>query len=193
MTVDPSDTEPRKGSPSPRLDETEFRRRFRSQFSDPAFEAVGDAMEKVVGAAWDAYSHHRKSPHVRKAGGAFYDPGYDLAVDWLEARDRVLAAQAMHDDPGGTTRLLLVSSSSRSEHTCPGELSKSYRLAQIAREAILSNGAGVEVEVLDLSRVASEYGGISTHARLASRRLRLCVIGRVPAIPTTRSARRKIG
>ena len=48
MAIDSHDTEPRKGSPSPRIDEAEFRRRFRSQFSDPSFEAVDDALEKVV-------------------------------------------------------------------------------------------------------------------------------------------------
>jgi multimeric flavodoxin WrbA len=49
----------------------------------------------------------------------------------------------------------LINCSSRSEHTCPGEMSKSYRLVEIARE-ILSPHA--DLEVLDLSRLASEYG-----------------------------------
>jgi multimeric flavodoxin WrbA len=52
--------------------------------------------------------------------------------------------------------VLLVNASPRSEHTCPGEMSKSWRLAGIARDALA--GAGVEVEVLDLSRLTSEYG-----------------------------------
>lgn len=32
--------EPRKGMPSPRLKEAEFKRRYREQFNDPAFEAA---------------------------------------------------------------------------------------------------------------------------------------------------------
>ena len=32
--------EPRKGMPSPQMDEAEFRRRFLSQFADPAFEPL---------------------------------------------------------------------------------------------------------------------------------------------------------
>lgn len=158
MTVDSDDCEPRKGSPSPMLDETGFRQRFRSQFLDPSFEEIGDALEKVTAAAWDAYRHHRKSPRLRKAGEAFYDPDYDLAVDWIETRDRIFAAQSRHDDSSRPPKLLIVSSSSRSEHTCPGEISKSYRLASIAQQAILDADPGTEVEVLDLSRVTSEYG-----------------------------------
>ena len=33
--------EPRRGMPSPQLDEAEFKRRFRAQFQDPAFEPLG--------------------------------------------------------------------------------------------------------------------------------------------------------
>ena len=35
-----STPEPRKGMPSPRLAEEEFKRRFRAQFQDPAFDAA---------------------------------------------------------------------------------------------------------------------------------------------------------
>lgn len=46
--------------------------------------------------------------------------------------------------------------SSRTEHTCPGEMSKSWRLVELARDTI--GGSGVEAEILDLSRATSEYG-----------------------------------
>lgn len=36
-------------------------------------------------AAWDAYSHSRKSPITRKAGPGFADPDYEISVDWLAA------------------------------------------------------------------------------------------------------------
>jgi multimeric flavodoxin WrbA len=146
---------PRKGMPSPRLDEQEFKRRFRAQFPDPAFDALAAELDKIAEAAWDAYLHSRKAPHTRKAGAEFADPDYDLAVDWIAARDAIRAAQQVHDDRAGPNRFLLMNCSSRSEHTCPGEMSKSFRLAQIAREILIESG---EVEVLDLSRLASEYG-----------------------------------
>ncbi|KKX30868.1 flavodoxin family protein [Rhizobium sp. LC145] len=151
------DLEPRKGSPSPRLDEAEFKRRFLNQFQDRAYDPLSAELGRIADAAWDAYYNSRKSPKTRKAGPGFADPDYDLAVDWLNARDAVQAAAARHEDTHGPRRFLLVSGSSRSEHTCPGELSKSYRLVKVAEE-VFRQSENVSVEVLDLSRLASEYG-----------------------------------
>ena len=148
--------EPRKGMPSPRLDEAEFKRRFRAQFPDPAFIPLEAELERITHAAWDAYAHSRKAPHTRKAGPAFADPDYELAVDWIAAHDAVKSAQARHDDAAGPIRILLINCSPRSEHTCPGEMSKSFRLTELAREIFIADG--VEVEFLDLSRLTSEYG-----------------------------------
>jgi multimeric flavodoxin WrbA len=145
---------PRTGMPSPRLDRPEFERRYRQAFTDPAFAPLGAELDRVVAAAWDAYANSRKSPHTRKAGPGFADPDYELSVDWLAARAAIEAARERHDDPERPPRILLVNGSSRSEHTCPGEMSKSFRLVEIARAAL----AGAETELLDLSRLASEYG-----------------------------------
>jgi multimeric flavodoxin WrbA len=142
--------------PSPRLDEATFRHRFLSRFVDPAFAPLSAELDRIAGAAWDAYSNSRKAPHTRAAGPGYADPTYELAVDWLAAKAAIAAAQARHDDPDGACRVLLVNGSSRSEHTCPGEMSKSYRLIEIARTALEADR--VEVKVLDLSRLASEYG-----------------------------------
>lgn len=149
-------TEPRKGTPSPDLDQEEFRRRFLGAFPDPAFDGLKEELDRIAAAAWDGYSHGRKSPKTRKAGPEFFNPDYDLSVDWIAASDAVRAAQAVHDDRAGPRRFLLISGSSRSEHTCPGEMSKSYRLIDTAR-AVLEE-AGSTVEVLDLARLTSEYG-----------------------------------
>jgi len=149
--------EARKGTPDPTLDQAEFRKRFLQQFQDPAFEPLEDELRRIADAAWDAYSHHRKSPRTRKAGPGFADPDYDLAVDWIAAKEAIDLAQKRHEDPGAPSRFLLISASSRSEHTCPGEMSKSYRLVEIARHVLASAGH-TEVEVLELSRLASEYG-----------------------------------
>lgn len=112
--------EPRRGTPDPTLDETAFRHRFLGQFQDPGFEPLQNELSRVAGAAWDAYSHHRKSPRTRVAGAGFVDPDYELALDWIAAHEAVVAAQARHDDGAGPNRILLISGSSRSEHTCPG-------------------------------------------------------------------------
>jgi multimeric flavodoxin WrbA len=150
------DTSPRKGMPSPRLQDSEFRKRFLDQFKDPAYAPLGAELDRVAAAAWDAYAHHRKSPRTRKAGPEFADPNYDLSEDWLAARAAIRAAERRHADRSRPA-VLLINASSRSEHTCPGEMSKSYRLVQIARE-IFAAAPGVDVELLDLSRLASEYG-----------------------------------
>ncbi len=81
------DLEPRKGSPSPRLDEAEFKQRYLNRFKDDAFSSLSAELSKIVDAAWDAYAHERKSPHTRKAGDGFADHDYDLSIDWLAARD----------------------------------------------------------------------------------------------------------
>jgi hypothetical protein len=130
----------RKGMPSPRLDEATFRRRFLSRFADPAFEALGEELDRIAAVAWDAYAHQRKSPRTQPAGAGYADPAYELAVDWIKARAAIEAAQARHDDRDGPCRVLLINGSSRSEHTCPGEMSKSWRLAEIARHALVEQG-----------------------------------------------------
>jgi multimeric flavodoxin WrbA len=149
-------SEPRKGMPSPRLGEDEFKRRFRNQFQDPKFDALKAELDRVTQAAWDAYEHSRKSPRTRKAGPGYADPDYDLALDWIAAAEALKTAARRHDDAASPNRILLINGSSRSEHTCPGEMSKSFRLAQIAREVFDAERAAVDF--LDLSRVASEYG-----------------------------------
>jgi multimeric flavodoxin WrbA len=149
-------TRPRKGMPSPRLNEGEFRKRFLGQFQDPAFGPLAAELDRIAAAAWDAYDHSRKAPHTRKAGSEFADPTYDLAVDWLTARARIREAGERHAERGRPA-ILLINCSSRSEHTCPGEMSKSYRLIEIARD-VFAASPGVEIELLDLSRLASEYG-----------------------------------
>src|SRR5437764_3096393 len=148
--------EPRKGTPSPRLDEREFKRRFRLQFQDRNFDALSAELDRIADAAWDAYAHSRKSPRTRKAGPEFADPQYELSVDWLAAREAVHFAEHQHQDPSGPNRFLLINCSSRSEHTCPGEMSNSVRLTEVAREVLARSGS--IVEFLDLSRLASEYG-----------------------------------
>jgi multimeric flavodoxin WrbA len=156
MSLFPGAPAPRKGMPEVRLDEAEFRRRFRSQFPDPAFDPLQAELDRITDAAWDAYHNGRKSPRTRKAGSGFDDPDYDLAIDWVEAKGAIDQAQREYEDPAEPPCILIVNGSSRSEHTCPGEMSKSWRLLEIAAETCGVDG--VEVRVLNLSRLAAEYG-----------------------------------
>jgi multimeric flavodoxin WrbA len=142
--------------PSVQLPRAEFERRYRSRFADPAFASLQRELDEIIAAAWDAYSHSRKSPVTRKAGRGFADPQYEIAVDWLEAREAILQAQRIHDDRERTPGILLINGSPRSEHTCPGEMSKSWRLLREAEQVF--NDMSLPVTVLDLSRLTSEFG-----------------------------------
>jgi multimeric flavodoxin WrbA len=151
--------EPRKGTPDPKLDEARFRGRFLRQFRDPAFAGLRDELDRIAAVAWDGYKNGRKAPLTRKAGPEFADPDYDLSIDWLAAREAIRQAHMRHDDPAAPVGILLISASARSEHTCPGEMSKSYRLVEFAREIFAPEG-DIEIEVLELHRLTAEYGRV---------------------------------
>jgi multimeric flavodoxin WrbA len=146
----------RKEMPPVKLSREEFGQRYRRRFSDPMFAPLKDELEAVIAVAWDAYSNSRKAPVTRKAGEGFADPSYEIAVDWLEAREAILRAQRSHDDKSGPPCILLVNGSPRSEHTCPGESSKTWRLLKQAESIFI--GLGFVVRILDLSRLVSEFG-----------------------------------
>lgn len=151
-------TEPdiRKGMPPVKLSRDEFERRYRARFVDPVFRPLQRELDAIVAAAWDAYSNSRKAPLTRKAGPGFSDPEYKIALDWLEAREAILRAQRRHDDPNEALRVLIINGSARSEHTCPGEMSKSWRLVKLAEPVFAE--MGIAVDILDLSTLASEFG-----------------------------------
>jgi multimeric flavodoxin WrbA len=142
--------------PSVALSKAEFLRRFRERFYDPAFGAVKAELDRVADVAWDAYDEYRKSPRTRKAGRGFADPAFELPVEWLETRDRILEAERRQKSPRAKARILLINGSPRSDQTCPGEVSKTWRLLQAATR--VARRRRCEVDVLDLSLLASEYG-----------------------------------
>jgi multimeric flavodoxin WrbA len=139
------------------LTREEFRKRFLERFYDPAFESVQAPLEVVIATAWEAYEDYRKSPRGRRAGAGFADPDFELPVEWLETRRRIAEAQRRQRSRKSPSRVLVINGSARSDQTCPGEMSKTYRLSRIAIEAIESQ-KGFEVDFLDLSRLTSEYG-----------------------------------
>ena len=126
----------RKGQAPGDLPRTEFRVRFHNSFRDPAFAAESDALGRLEEIAWQAYSDGRKAPRTRKAGPGYADPDYDLSLDWLEAKARIDAARAIWADPASRSRVLVICGSARNDGTCPGEISKSFRLTQLVREEV---------------------------------------------------------
>lgn len=147
----------RKGMPSVQLTREQFAQRMRELFYDPAFEPLKGEIDKIVEVSWRAYDEYRKAPRTQKAGPGYADPDYELSVAWVEASRRIQEAERRQKDPDSSPRILLINGAARSEQTCPGETSKTWRLATIAKE-IFEREPGFETELLDLSRLTSEYG-----------------------------------
>ena len=114
------------------------------------------AIVRIEQIAWLAYKDERKSPVTRQAGPGYADPDYDLSVDWLAAHDAIAAAQATQADPTAASRVLMIIGSARNDGSCPGEISKSFRLAGWMTEEL--ERQGMAVDTLDLSLTTSEYG-----------------------------------
>jgi multimeric flavodoxin WrbA len=149
----------RKEMPSVQLTKEEFARRAHERFYDPAFASVASEINKIIEVAWKNYSEYHKSPRTRAAGAGFNDPHFPLPIEWLETRKAIQAAEKSWKNPKSKTRILLINGSTRSNQTCPGEMSKTFRLTKIA-EKIIAAEKGFAVELLDLSRLASEYGRV---------------------------------
>jgi multimeric flavodoxin WrbA len=146
----------RKGQAYHELTRDEFIRRFLERFYDPAFDATGTEIGRVASVAWDNLQKYRKDPRTRKAGPGFADPEFPLSIQWLETRDRIREAQQAHEAPDAQARVLVVCGAARHDKTCSGEMSKTFRLAELARGEI--EAAGAICDLLDLSALTTEYG-----------------------------------
>jgi len=149
----------RTGMPSVQLKKNEFFERARARFYDPTFAGVAPEIEKIIEVAWKNYTEYHKSPRTHRAGRGFSDPEFALPIEWLETRSAIEQAEKRQKNSRANSRILLINGSTRSDQTCPGEVSKTFRLAKMAEE-IFARAKGVEVDLLDLSRLASEYGRI---------------------------------
>ncbi|MBI1991332.1 MAG: NAD(P)H-dependent oxidoreductase, partial [Betaproteobacteria bacterium] len=146
----------RKGQALAQLARAEFGVRFRASFTDPAFRAEDQSIARLEEIAWQAYSEGRKVPFTQKAGPGYVNPDYDLSVEWIATKQRIDEAQLRWADPASPSRVLLICGSARNDGTCPGEISKTFRLLGIARETL--EQTDILTDVLDLSLLASEYG-----------------------------------
>jgi multimeric flavodoxin WrbA len=146
----------RKGQGDVKLTRAEFERRLRERFYDPEFGRVERQIAEIVDVAWKVYDEYHKSPRKRKAGPGFADPEFELPVEWLETREHVQQAEREQKDMSRESRVLLIAGAARHDQTCPGEMSKTFRLVSLAREEI--ERAGVQCDLLDLSLLTAEYG-----------------------------------
>lgn len=146
----------RKGQATPTLLRAEFSSRFRAAFIDPAFRGEEHSIARLEAIAWIAYTEGRKAPFTQKAGPGYVDPGYEISTEWAATKQRVEEAQLRQADPATPSRVLLICGSARNDGSCPGEISKSFRLLEIARQTL--EQASIQTDILDLSLITSEYG-----------------------------------
>jgi multimeric flavodoxin WrbA len=146
----------RRGQAPEPLLRAEFGVRFRASFVDPAFRAEDPSIARLEEIAWLAYSEGRKAPCTQKAGPSHADPDYELSSEWVTTKQRLDDAQVRWADPLTPSRVLLICGSARNDGTCPGEISKTFRLLGLARETL--EQAAIETDVLDLSLLTSDYG-----------------------------------
>ena len=146
----------RKGQAPQPLSRDAFRQRFFDKFNDPAFDAEASALKRIEVIAWDAYIQGRKAPRTHPAGSDYADPGYDLSDEWRATRDAIAAAEQRQKNSTTPSRVLVVSGADRNDGTCPGEMSKTFRLSRIVIETLKS--AQIECDDLDLSHIVSDYG-----------------------------------
>ena len=129
-------TEVRKGQAPDMLARDEFGIRFRRSFDDPAFDAERDAITRLEDIAWSAYHEERKSPRKSKAGAGFRDPDYEMSIEWRDTKQRLERAQAVWADAATPSRVLVICGSPRNDGSCPGGISRTFRLATIVRDEI---------------------------------------------------------
>ncbi len=146
----------RKGQAPAPLERAQFNLRFRASFFDPAFRVEEPSLERLEAIAWNAYIEGRKAPVTQRAGPGYADPDYQLSTEWVATKARIAEAQRRWADPAQQSRVLLICGSARNDGTCPGEMSKTFRLLGLAREVLEQDD--VDVDVLDLSLLTSEYG-----------------------------------
>ncbi len=146
----------RKGQAPAQLGRSEFSLRYRTFFVDPAFRVEEESIARLEEIAWHAYAEGRKAPVTQKAGPGYVDPDYQLSSEWVETKQRIDKAQKQWAKAATPSRVLLICGSARNDGTCPGEISKTFRLLELARETL--EKSKIETDVLDLSLLTSEYG-----------------------------------
>ena len=146
-------TDIRTGQADGDPDREQFDERFARRFFDPAFDGERDAIARLQVIAWHNLEQGRKAPRARPAGAGFADAAYELSDEWRATRDKLAAAQTAWQDSASPSRVLVVCGSARNDGTCPGEVSKSWRLARLVDETVRQQG--LHADFLDLSRVTS--------------------------------------
>jgi multimeric flavodoxin WrbA len=146
----------RTGQAPDKMSRAEFSAHFQTSYYDPLFDREREGIARLEEIAWKAYCDARKSPKTSKAGEGFADPDYDLSDEWRATHEALQRAIIRQKDANAPPRVLLICASSRNDGSCPGEMSKSFRLVKEAET--IFHDARVDVDLLDLSLLISDHG-----------------------------------
>jgi multimeric flavodoxin WrbA len=149
-------TRVRKGQIAAPLSRDEFRARYLAAFRDPAYRCEWESIARIEAIAWDGYANNRKSPLRSRAGAGYSDPDCELSDEWRAARDAIEAADQRRRMPAARSRVLVISGADRNDGSCPGEMSKTFRLSRLVIDTLKQ--AQFEADDLDLSLMTSEPG-----------------------------------
>lgn len=149
---------PRSGQAPAKLNRSEFHEEFQKSFADPSFIPVKNALEDIEEVAWKNYHDGgHKAPLTEKAGPQYFDPDYELSIEWKKTSERLAQAELTQKNANTRSRVLLICSSARNDGSCPGEISKTWRLTLIAQEALqkINMGRGAWCDYSDTGVLVS--------------------------------------
>ena len=183
----------RKGQAPPPHPRETFRKIFFQNFYDPAFDPERAAIDRLEAIAWDAYQEAARRRARARPGPASPTPTTTCRSNGCETRERLQAAQARWQRAGhAVARAADLRLRPRNDGTCPGEISKTWRLTQIAREALRAEAHRSRPAGPEPARPPTTTA-TSIPARAACRPRCRCATGPAAATRTTRWARPATG
>ena len=86
--------------------------------------------------AWEAYQEGRKAPLTRRPERGSPIPTTSYRSNGARRATGCSRAEARQRDPATRSRVLVIVGAARNDGSCPGEISKTFRLAKFAREML---------------------------------------------------------
>src|SRR3569833_3402089 len=112
-------TKPRIGQALDMMSREEFRLRLRHNYFGPSYDGLSDAIAQIEEVAWDNYINEKLLLFFVFVGVVFVFLLFELSVEWLEMRKRLLAAEARQKEASTRSRILLIFVSDRIDGSCP--------------------------------------------------------------------------
>ena len=178
----------RKGQAPGHLPRTEFGVRFRNSFVDPAFDAEDDAHRPPRGDRLGGLQRRPQGAAARaRPGPATPTPTTTSRSTGSRPSERL---EQRRSGAGPIrrrrSRVLVICGSPRNDGTCPGEISKTFRLARLVREDARA-GAASRSTCSTSACSPPSTAATSIRARAACRPRCRSATGRAAAIRTMRS------